>query len=394
MLRSLGWFAALGCAVLVVGESACIVTLTNGAGGSGGTGGGGVTSAGNTTTATSGSGGNVAPEGPKGSVGNLCKDDGTCDPNLLCNASKYCQPGQSMLPAQIKQAVPPLDSVKVPSASPILLFTDGTYSNVMFKVVAFNQNGQSDLSAKLVVTKLTTSKAKDIFVLSGKDPFPLGTSVVVTLSGQINGTLVFNVDHQSPVSADGTLGFEGAKGSDTCTSSSYAPVPLGWKGFGDTGAIGPTGSLKPTEGQRLLALSTGEALCGRAIGDTTSIVVSGPMTVGPAGISFDYNFQSSEFDDYCNSEFDDTFLAILAGPKGAVAKIVNSVNMVCDTKMQKDATFPKMPDGGDPVYKETGVLAGAIGGDVGTPAVVAFVVTDVGDSILSTVVGIDNLKAK
>ncbi len=380
MFRTIGFLAGLGLVGLALGESGCTVRLNeNGAGGG--------------ASATVGSGGNVIPDGPKGSVGNKCKDDATCDPSLLCNPSKFCQPGSSSLPAQVKQAVPPVDSVQVPSGSPILLFTDGKYPNVSFKLVAFTLSGQSDITAKVVITKLSSTKAKDIFVLSGKEPFPLGASVVVTLSGDITGNLTFNVDHNAPVSADGKLGFEGEKGSDQCADPAYSPVPVGWKGFGDTAAIGPTGSLKPTEGQRMLALTTGQALCGEAIGQTTSIVVSGPITMGPAaGVSFNYNFQSSEFDDYCNSDYDDTFLTILAGPKGAVAKIVNSVNMVCDGKMQKDATFPKMPDGGDQVYRETGIQAGAISGDVGSPAVVAFVVTDVGDNILSTVVGIDDIR--
>lgn len=353
---------------------------TAGAGGQAGTAGSG----------GSGGGGQVIPEGPPGAVGNACKTDGTCDPNLVCSATKYCQPAATQLPSQIKQAVPPPDSGKVPSSSPIFLFADAKYANVKIQVQAYLETGNSDITTKTVFTKLTSGADKDIYVISSTEGFPLGSSIVVTLSGDIVGKLVFNIDHKSPAFADGQLGFEGA----TAATGNFAPLPTGWTGFGDVAVeLAASGSMKPTEGTKMAVMTTGAAVGGTAIGGTSSLLVSGPITMGPSpGLSFDYNFQSSEFDDYCNSSYDDTFLAVLVGPKGAVAKVVNSVNLVCKDATQVVATFPGMPDGGDAAYKETGVKQFSIAGDVGSPAVVAFVVTDVGDAALSSVVGIDALK--
>jgi hypothetical protein len=153
-----------------------------------------------------------------------------------------------------------------------------------------------------------------------------------------------------------------------------------------TGTVTGTGhGFLPRENRRA-------ALCGEAIGGTTSVAVSGAIDLGnAANVHFDFNFQSSEFDDYCNNVYDDTFLAVLSGPNGAVAKIVNSVNLVCAGGKQVAATFPTQPDGGDAVYKETGKLSDSLPATVGSPAHLTFVVTDVGDSILSTVVGVDNI---
>lgn len=348
-----------------------------------------------TTTKTT-TGGEEIPLGPPGTLGNLCQEDGTCDPNLLCGNSMHCQPSLSELPPEVVQTVPTPDSAGIPSSSPVLVFLNGTYENVSFDVKAYTGAGVTDITSTSTVTKLTSGADKDIFIVSSKAGFPLGASIALAIAGDLTGTLVFNVDHNAPASADGALGFEGAAGpKNECTAvdAAFSALPSGWKGFGDVGMIPATGSLSPTEGSKLAVMTTGAAVCGSALSDTSSLLVSGPIGFEGAGaISFDYNFQSSEFDDYCNSSYDDTFLAVLAGPKGAVAKMVNSVNVVCEGGQHGDGTFPTMPDGGDEVYKETGIKSLTLAGDVGSPAFLAFVVTDVGDSALSSVVGIDRVR--
>ena len=365
--------ASLGI-VFVLSLLAAACSSSSNSGGNAGTGGGGGTLS--------------VPEGPPGSVGSPCKAGAVCDPDLQCNQYSYCQPSPSNLPAEIVQAVPPPDSVHVPASSPVFLFTTGTFANVNFKVETHTQSGKTDVTSSVVVTKLASSTSKDIFVLTPKQPLALGASVVLTMSGDITGNLTFNIDNATAPAADGHLGIE-ATGDGTCA---YDPLPTGWKGFGDTARLGATGSMVPSEGSKMLALSSGAALCGEAIGGTTSVAVSGAIGMGSAAnVKFDYNFQSSEFDDYCNSEYDDTFLAVLSGPDGAVAQIVNSVNKICAGGAQVIGTFPGQPDGGDADYKETGKLSFSLPAGVGTPAHLTFVVTDVGDSILSTVVGIDNI---
>lgn len=345
-----------------------------------------------------GDGSQQVEEGPPGSVGNPCTAEGACDTDLVCAQSLYCQPAESLLPAEIVQAVPLPDSANIPSQAPIVLFADGTYGAVDFTVTAYTLEGSEDITSQISVVKLTSASGKDVYVLAAKGGLPLGASVVVTLGGDITGTIVFNVDHASPPYADGALDFEGETAAiPECASEvEVKQLPLGWTAFGDIGAIAETGSVLPTSGAQTMAMSTGDVLCGSALGGTSSMLVSGPVRdLGDSPVlDLDYNFQSSEFDDYCDSEYDDTLIGVLSGPNGAVATVIDSVNLICQRAMHADGTFPALPDGGDGVYKETGNLPFTLQGDVGSPAVLAFVLTDVGDSSLSSLASVDNIRPK
>jgi hypothetical protein len=373
-------------------SAACVVT-TEDSTGSGAGGGGNVDDDGNDGPEEQ------VDEGPPGSVGNEC-DEGTCVDGLICGTSQVCQPEASDLPAQVVQAVPPADTADVPSSSPIMLFFDGQYANIEFTAEAHTLDGIVDITDDLVGTLLVTGAEppKDVYIIAAKIAFPLGASIVVSFSGDVTGTLVFNVDHNAPASADGALDFEGEEGNlNSCDprQEGFTALPTGWKGFGDVGVVpAGTGSLGG-EGERLVAMSSGSLICGSALtaaAPTTSVLVSGGITMeGEGSLSFDYNFQSSEFDDYCASAFDDTLLAVLAGPQGVVAEVVDSVNIVCADGTATEGSFPGAPDGGDEVYKQTGTKTFSLVGDVGSPARVAVVLTDVGDFILSSVVGLDGV---
>lgn len=343
-----------------------------------------------------GDGSERVDEGVPGTVGNPCTADGACENDLVCAASDYCQPGTSALPEAIVQAVPTPDSAQIPASAPIVLFADNTYAGVMFKVEAFGVSGSVDITADFSVVTLVSASGKDVYVLAAKSGLPLGQSVVVTLSGPIEGSIVFNVDHESPPYAEAALDFETpANPNNSCVNDIDATaLPLGWTGFGDVGAIPATGSMLPTSGTRMLAMSTGAVLCGSALNDTSSMVVSGPIRgLGESPeLSFEYNLQSSEFDDFCNSEYDDTLIGVLSGPNGAVATVIDSVNLICERNTHVAGTFPGLPDGGDEIYKETGNSLFSLKGAVGSPAVLAFVLTDVGDEALSSAISIDNIR--
>lgn len=80
--------------------------------------------------------------------------------------------------------------------------------------------------------------------------FPLGSSIVVTPSGDVEGRLVFNTDHETPEFADGALGFEGEPDPEIeCADVGkelFAALPFGWAGFGDMGPPTATArSIRP-----------------------------------------------------------------------------------------------------------------------------------------------------
>ena len=103
-------------------------------------------------------------------------------------------------------------------------------------------------------------------------------------------------------------------------------------------------------------------------------------------VGFDYDFLSQEFDQYVGSQFDDAFLVIASGPRGASAKLVTSVNLV-----GREASVAV--DLGDSRIQgeHTGWLRFNFSAPVGTPACLTFVVTDLGDAQLSSVVTLDAL---
>ena len=377
-----------------------------GAGGS--TSNGGSTSGKGGSTGVGGSGMEI-PDGPPGSVGSKCMGM-SCDPGLQCSSSQYCQPVLSAPPGEVVQAVPPPDSPGVPSFSPIVLFMNGAFTGVNFKVEAFTTGATMDYSSLVDVTKLSTAKMADIYVLAPRQPYPLGSSVVVTISGSVTGVLVFDIAHKSPAAPIGALGFE-APGAPVAPGSPFDKLPSGWIGFGDTSVTqapftttsamgGPGEVVMPTEGKTYAAFSSGTAVGGSAVGATSSMLQSGPLDAAFKTFSFDYDLHSAEFNAYCGSQYDDTFLVVIAGPKGSVAKVVDSVDLVCDSLMAS-ASSPGM------LHTETltGTLedVGMFGSgrrtisiptDVGSPAVLAFVVTDVGDSSFTTLVTVDNIVTK
>lgn len=389
---------------------------SEGGGGTAGAGTGGTGTAGKAGGSTAGQGGQSGteiPEGTPGTVGNKCKN-GTCDAGLICGTSQYCQPATSSLGSKIKQAVPPPDSTNVPPGSPIVLFMDGLAPGVSFKIEQYATSGKKDVTSQVtVLPPLTTPKGADIYVLAPKQEFLLGSSVVVTLSGTATGTLAFNIAFKSPAAADGALGFEGAVDPIPTSSPPVFKPPPGWAGFGDVGVVsgkitagsagagGATGAtLFPSEGKLWAGISTGNALWGAAVGETSSMLESGPITTPGSTVTFDYDFHSAEIPQYCSGNYDDTFLAIVAGPAGTVAKLVSSVNTVCAQLGVQGSSTTAPPEtvtgtGADSVGNYgSGKQTFSIAADVGTPRVVAFVVTDVADTAVTSLVAIDNVQVK
>lgn len=286
----------------------------------------------------------------------------------------------------IAQVVPPNDSDAVPLRSPVVIFADDTYAAVDFAADAVDAEGAiTDLTAALRVEQRTSGADNDIYVLTTAEGWPASSTITVRTTGEIDRQVRFStVADAGLFDTPPDLGFETAEPPD---------LPVGWRGFGDVGAIRARGSLRPSAGDQLLALSTGDAVRRAAVSDSSSMVVSDPIDLGPSqSLAFDYQFQSSEFNDYCGSRFDDTLMMVASGPDGMVARVVESVNIVCREDRQVRADFPGLPDDGDETYKGTEPTAVEVDlAAVGSPFSVSFLVTDVGDTILTSVVGVDGI---
>jgi hypothetical protein len=163
--------------------------------------------------------------------------------------------------------------------------------------------------------------------------------------------------------------------------------------IGDGNVIGAKGQLLPQEGKNLAAISSGEALvseAGGAIGNTSSMIILGPIKKELSSVSFYYDFISAEFDDYVDSEFDDCAMITVSGPKGSYSEFITSVNIIRFDNTAFD--YPQMPDGGDDYTGHIGWTSRKINfSNVGSPAYITFTVTDVSDRILSSILAVDNI---
>jgi hypothetical protein len=164
--------------------------------------------------------------------------------------------------------------------------------------------------------------------------------------------------------------------------------------IGDGAVITGEAPLLAQEGQSLAAISSGEAIVsesGYAIGNTSSMVILGPISKSISSVSFYYDFISAEFNDYVNTEFDDCAMITVYGPKGSYSEFINSVNKIGYSNTAFSG-FPKMPDGGDNYAGHIGWTSRKINfSEVGSPAYITFTVTDVSDQILSSILAIDNI---
>lgn len=287
----------------------------------------------------------------------------------------------------IAQVVPPDGSERVPLRSPVVIFADDQYSDVPFTGEVEDASGElTDISAELRVEKKVSGADKDIYVITTAEGWPASSTVRIGAGGDIDREVSFSTV------ADGGL-FDTP--TDLSFDSAASPdLPPGWRGFGDYGAIGERGDLAPTSGDKQLAMSSGDAVSRSAVGGTSTLVVSDPLdAAGGSEVRFDTAFLSSELDAYCDSDFDDTMLVIASGPDGARAKVVDSVNLICDDERQRNASFPGLPDDGADEFRGTRSAEERLSLDeVGSPFSLSFLVTDVGDAILTTVVSVDSVQ--
>lgn len=168
-----------------------------------------------------------------------------------------------------------------------------------------------------------------------------------------------------------------------------------WKSVGDGRLIAQLGSSSPTEGQYMGIISTG-------LGYTTqagSIEQTGCLDSNESTLSFDWNFFSEEFKEYCNSQFQDTFKVVICETQdnnGTISKtncstlFMKTIDDLCGSVSKVTNKF----DQGD-VYATGWQMQDVdISSYVGKSVSLQFYSTDVGDSIYDSAILIDNVKFK
>jgi hypothetical protein len=161
-----------------------------------------------------------------------------------------------------------------------------------------------------------------------------------------------------------------------------------WQIDGDARAITSLGAASPTDGTYMAVISTG-------LGFTTS---SGSMSqefcLGSedATISFDWNYFSEEFLEFCGSQFQDAFVVTLTDAEDAANQVV-LLNRKVDDLCGEVSAVSNSFDQGDVYATGWRGFSQAIPGSlVGKRVILKFYATDVGDSIYDTAILIDDIR--
>lgn len=176
--------------------------------------------------------------------------------------------------------------------------------------------------------------------------------------------------------------------------------------IGDGAVISGThGDVSPYSGSKMAAITTGgESLFDTygivsdhdAVDSTSSLMMLGPVSSTVSGLTFKYDFISSEFQEYIGSDFDDTAMITVVGPEGSVSVFITSVNSIGKDNDRCEG-FYSMPDNGDNYAGHTGWVSFDLsdelaGVNIGSPVYIIFSVTDVADKEYSSALIIDNLQ--
>lgn len=301
----------------------------------------------------------------------------------------------------IVQTVPPAGSFSVPVCMPSIFFLNQRYGGrIEFSLKATYADGRVvDLTEESRLIALESHKKNPIVILVPGRPYPK------------NATIRGKIRNQNPLANKyfvSTIQFSTGEG-EAPGSIEDLDLEGGTRGFvgqGDFGFVTKRGDVRPRHGKMMAGLSTGSVFGGKALKGTTSMLSIGPietasrLSIGPFNwrrdylrVEFDYNFISSEFDEFVGTQYDDAFLVVLYGPSGAEARLVTSINQI-GAEASTPVVFPGLPESQELPPQESGWQPYSVSAAVGSPACVTFVLTDVGDANYSSVVTMDAFRIR
>ena len=292
---------------------------------------------------------------------------------------------------RVAQAVPSVQNATYPKSIPIMLFFDDKLNiNTIRSNFKVTENGE-DIGGIITINEAANGYA--ILTFIPNNGFSPNSSIELTLRNGFNDDggnsfdsgldyiLTFLTDSEPVGSFDNNGSFE--NGTD------------GVVFLGDGNILqGANGCVSPTDGNSFAAITSGSQLVssGTAIGDASSMMLLGPISDGISSVNFDYNFLSSEFQEFVDSIFDDSAVITVVGDSGAYSEFLTSVNTVGTPGNTQCDGFAGMPDDGDEYSGETGWMNKTLNfSNVGGSAFIIITVTDVSDQIYSSAITIDNV---
>ncbi len=306
-------------------------------------------------------------------------------------------------PPSVVQAVPPDMSTEVDPGTVIALFFDDALisSTVTTSSVQVTRQINGDpIPGQLLLGQSQAENTIVTFIPTGTLPLDEWIDVDLPASGgvQDNGgnelAYTYNMSFQTAGSSVGTF---------DSNNWGFEDGTIGFSISGDGARLIEQEDIIPPQGSWMAAISSGEYYLGEggvvsetpALDFTTSVLTTGDITATGTTLKFDYDFVSAEFNEYVGSEFDDTFVVAVRGTNGVYSEVVTSVNIVGEVD-DVPLTLPEsytnadfaLIDAGSTGWKTKSINISSLG----SPISIAFIVSDVGDNALTTIVFIDNIR--
>lgn len=291
------------------------------------------------------------------------------------------------IPPVIAQAVPAVQGETFSNTLPILLFF-----NDKLLLPSLEDNLQVTQDGEVIGGIITINEGANgyaILTFSPSETFGINKTILFTLSGDIqdDGGNLFGQDYS--LSFKTKAGSTGSFDNNTGFESGTQGVEF----IGDGNIMnGNQGCVDPVAGNSFAAITSGDQLIseGSAIAGASSLMILGPIEESFSNFNFNYNFMSSEFQEFVDSEFDDSVIVTIVGPDGAYSEFLTSVNTVGLEGNTQCEGFPGLPDEGDEYGGSTGWISKSISnGNIGAPAYIVFTITDVSDTIYSSILALD-----
>ncbi len=287
----------------------------------------------------------------------------------------------------IAQAIPSVDNTDYNSKLPIILFFD---DKILLPTLENNikvtVDGQ-DIGGTVSINEGANGYA--ILTFTPNITYETGATIVFSLLSGLQD--------------------DGGNGLIQDYIFSYTAVTQGQGNFNNNGSFentdgvqfigdgnildGTQGCVTASSGSSFAAITSGSSLISseNAIGDATSVMILGPIEDSFNSVSFKYNFLSSEFQEYVDSEFDDSVLVTVVGNNKAYSEFLTSVNHVGTNNTQCEG-FPGMPDDGDDYAGSTGWLTSTVNTNgITGPSYIIFIISDVSDTIYSSAIAVDEI---
>ncbi len=288
---------------------------------------------------------------------------------------------------EIAQAVPSVSGVAYASSMPIILFfNDKILLNSIEDNFILTENGEK-VGGLIAINEGANGYAIMTFIPNQQ--FNNNAAIVLTLQTGMTDDAGNGFEEDFVINYTSSL----TTVSDFTSNGGFESADDGVVFIGDGNILtGPQGCVDPDEGNSFAAITSGDQLIsdGNAIGGATSSMILGPINATVSTVSFNYNFLSSEFQEYVDSVYDDSVIMTVVGENGAHSQFLTSVNTVNTAGNTECIDFPGIPDAGDSYAGATGWINKSVNvGSLEGPVYIVFTITDVADTIYSSVLAVD-----